>query len=276
MISKCLFFGLISIVPLLLSSCSDENIQTYDSEVQATTELDPKSIQPILSKTIYFAHMSVGKNIMDGMETLFKEIPNTTFTIRETNQLASTKQGMFAHAPIGDNKYPLKKIANFVDQINSGIGNAADIAFFKFCYIDMKADQNVEEVFQTYKKTMSSLSKQYPETTFVHVTVPLTVVQTGWKVPLKKAIGKTPGGYMDNINRNRFNELVIDTYSGKEPVFDLARIESTTPTGEQTTFEHKGTPYLSMYSGYASDGRHLNPVGSRYVAQQLLYFLSKI
>jgi hypothetical protein len=136
------------------------------------------------------------------------------------------------------------------------------------------ADQDNDQVFTAYQQTMSDLKRKYPQTTFIHVTVPLTVVQTGWKVPIKKLIGKAPGGYLDNIKRNQFNQMLIGAYAGNEPVFDLARVEATRPDGSVATFEWEGQTYLRMSGDYASDGRHLNAQGRRYAAEQLLVFLA--
>jgi hypothetical protein len=230
----------------------------------------------LASKRIYFGHMSVGNNIIQGVQEIFQSHPHLLLAVHETEDVESLGQGFFAHSRIGDNMQPLKKVHNFAEKMDAGLGNQAEIAFFKFCYIDIMADQDTDQVLATYQQTMSNLQHKYPKTTFVHVTVPLTVVQTGWKVPIKKLLGKAPGGYLDNIKRNQFNQKLLSTYAGKEPVFDLARVEATRPDGSVATFEWEGNTYLGMSENYASDGRHLNEQGRRYVAEQLLVFLANI
>jgi hypothetical protein len=257
-------------------ACSNQTAGDAAATQNKEIELSERTFDKLAAKRIYFGHMSVGSNIMAGVQDILSGYSDATLAVLETEMIPADGNGIFAHGPIGDNEYPLKKIENFTKKINDGIGGKADIAFFKFCYIDMMADQDAEKVFASYQKAMEKLKQQFPETTFVHVTVPLTVVQTGWKVPLKRLIGKTPGGYLDNINRNRYNQLLHAAYTGKEPLFDLAKVEATTPRGTQATYEWEGQTYSSLYPGYASDGRHLNEQGRRYVAQQLLLFLADI
>lgn len=260
----------------VLLSCNNQTAGDASANQPKEIKLNRTTFDKLGAKSIYFGHMSVGNNIMEGVQDILRENPDAELDVRETESIDPAGKGLFAHSPIGDNMHPLKKIANFKTKIANNIGDHADIAFFKFCYIDIKADRDTEQVLTTYQQTMSRLKQKYPKTTFVHVTVPLTVVQTGWKVPVKKLIGKAPGGYLDNIVRNRFNQKLIGAYAGKEPVFDLARVEATRPDGSVVTFKWEGKTYLGMSGYYASDGRHLNAQGRRYAAEQLIVFLANI
>lgn len=276
MFSKYLLFSIAAGTVACLIGCSNETTTIAETTFEIKSSINPKLIGSLSAKRIYFGHMSVGNNIMGGLQDILRENPDIGLILRETDTFDATDHGLFAHSSIGDNRYPLKKIANFSKQIEAGIGDVADIAFFKFCYIDMKAEHDAEKIFQAYRQAMDGFREHYPKTTFVHVTIPLTVVQTGWKVPIKKLIGKAPGGYKDNINRNRYNQLLVETYSGNEPVFDLAGFESISPEGLRSSFEHEGKRYFSLYPGYARDGRHLNARGSMYVAQELIQFLGNL
>ena len=258
----------------LLLACSDQTTGDATADRHKEIELNPATFDKLAAKRIYFAHMSVGNNIMAGVRDILNARPGTGLTVLETETMPADGNGVFAHGPIGDNQHPFKKIENFSEKVNDGIGRKADIAFFKFCYIDMMADQDAEKVFEAYRTSMETLKREFPDTTFVHVTVPLTVVQTGWKVPIKRLIGKAPGGYLDNIERNRYNRLLREAYADKEPIFDLAEVEATTPRGTLTTYVWKGQTYASLHPDYASDGRHLNEQGRRHVAEQLLLFLA--
>ena len=230
----------------------------------------------LAGKKIYFGHMSVGNNMVEGVHDLAKEYPFIRLNIVETNSPSSLDQPVFAHSPIGKNQDPKSKIDDFVHLMDSGLGNMADIAFFKFCYIDILSATDADEVFNRYKNAMEMLKKKYPKVTFVHVTAPLRLVQTGVLVPIKKIIGRPVGGYADNIKRSRFNELLRQEYKGKEPVFDLARIESTYPDGRRFEFDSGGKSYESFVADYTSDGGHLNETGRKIVAAQLLVFLAKL
>ena len=154
--------------------------------------------------------------------------------------------------------------------MENGIGNKADISFFKFCYVDINPETNVEKVFTEYENTMSRLEKTYPKTMFVHVTIPLTTTQTGIKAWIKKLIGRAIGGYDENAKRNEFNDLITEASHQKEPVLDLAKIESTAPDGKRSVFTRNGQIYYSLAPIYTHDGGHLNELGRKRVAEQLL------
>ena len=65
-------------------------------------------------------------------------------------------------------------------------------------------------------------------------------------------------------------------YKDKEPIFDLAQIESHYPDGRPMTFSTQGETYYALVPEYASDGRHLNELGSRRVGEQLLIMLAEL
>lgn len=227
-------------------------------------------------KKIYFGHMSVGNNMLEGVQDLVKEYPFIRLNIVETKSPSSFDKPIFAHSPIGKNEDPKSKIADFSHLISTGIGDKADIAFFKLCYIDILAATDADEVFKQYKNTIESLKERYPKVTFVHVTAPLRIVQTGILVPIKKIIGRPVGGYADNIKRSRFNELLRQEYKGKEPIFDLAAVESTYPDGTRFVFESGGKTYESLIADYTHDGGHLKEYGRKFVAAHFLAFLATL
>ena len=249
-----------------------------DEKVHFTSIKDlPNSAWEKLSrKKIYFGHQSVGFNIIDGIKDLMKENPQIKLNIVETSNPADFNHPLFAHARVGKNKDPKSKIDAFADFMQKGIGNKADIAFFKFCYVDVMAGTDVHKVFTHYMKTMARLKKACPKTTFIHVTVPLRIVQKGPKVWIKKIISRSIGGYADNVKRNKYNDLLRQEYQGKEPIFDLAKIESTFPDGSRSFFKKDGKTCHSLIPAYTDDGGHLNDKGRRIVAEQLLVFLVEL
>jgi hypothetical protein len=161
--------------------------------------------------------------------------------------------------------------------MDAGIGGSADVAFFKFCFVDIGADTDVNKVFDHYKNTMSRLKTKYPGTTFVHVTVPLGTTIESWKTRIKVLMGKTEiWEYDANIRKNEFNNLLRGNYAGREPVFDLAGFESTYPDGKRSTFTKNGTSYYDLAPEYTYDDGHLNEKGRKWVAEQLLMFLADL
>ena len=237
----------------------------------------PDSVWEKLSKKkIYFGHMSVGYNITDGIKDLMEENPKIKLNIVETSDKADFKAGVFAHSRVGKNQDPQSKIDAFKRLVEEGIGDTADIAFFKFCYIDFMEDAEPRRVLDEYKDTMSRLKQAYPNTTFIHITAPLTSKQTGIKAWIKKIIGKPIWGREDNIKKFEFNELLTKEYDGKDPVFDLAKIESTMPDGTRLSYSKDGKTYYAMVPEYTPDGGHLNKVGRKKVAEQLLILLANL
>ena len=71
----------------------------------------------------------------------------------------------------------------------------------------------------------------------------------------------------NNVRRNRFNDLLRAEYAG-EPLFDVARAESTRADGRRAGFTHDGTFVDAMRRELTSDGGHLNDEGRRVVAQE--------
>jgi hypothetical protein len=80
--------------------------------------------------------------------------------------------------------------------------------------------------------------------------------------------------YDDNIQRNKFNHLLREQYKSYDPIFDLAKIESTFPNGKTCSFTKNGTIYHSLVPAYTNDGGHLNELGGKVVARHLLMFLA--
>jgi hypothetical protein len=226
-------------------------------------------------KKLYFGHQSVGFNITDGIRDVMKENPQIKLNIVETSNPSEFNIPLFAHSRVGKNMDPKSKIDAFAIFVEKGIGGKADVAFFKFCYVDVTARTDVDQVFQDYKNTLSHLNKQYPKTGFIHMTVPLTLTKKTFKTWIKILIGKKEiWEYDDNIKRNQFNESIRKEYDGKEPVFDLAKIESTFPDRTRSSFTKDGKTYYSLVTEYTHDGGHLNKKGRKIVAEQLLILLA--
>ncbi len=107
-----------------------------------------------------------------------------------------------------------------------------------------------------------------------HFTMPLKVQKISWKTKFKLMIGRDSWELTDNIKRNEYNFLLRNEYLGKEPVFDIATYEATLLDGTQSLFKYKGNKFQSMQEVYSDDGGHLNKIGSKLIAEQLLIFLA--
>jgi len=233
----------------------------------------------LAEKKIFFGHQSVGYNIIDGIKEIVKERDYIKLNVIEAHEPAVFDKPVFAHSQVGMNTDPYSKIKSFEQIMDSGIGSKVDIAFFKFCYVDIMRDSDPREIFDGYKTAMEELKDRYPKTKFLHVTVPIRSVPKGIKRNLKQSvkliIGK-PGFLEDNMIRRNYNELLENAYSKTEPFFNLALIESVSKNGFKCYVSKGAEKVCAMAPEYTEDGGHLNNIGRRKVAEQLLIILAEM
>lgn len=244
---------------------------------ETISALPAAALTALSSKKIYFGHQSVGFNIIDGIKDIMSANKLVKLNIIELDQIKKLESSGFYHARVGSNRNAISKIDDFAAQMDAGIGGTADIAFFKFCFVDIGADTDIQKVFAHYQVTMAKLRKKYPTTKFIHFTVPLGTTITTWKTRIKTLMGKKDiWEYDANIKKNEFNDLLTNHYTGKEPVFDIAYFESTYPDGKRSTFSKEGKSYFDLAPEYTYDDGHLNEKGRRWVAEHLLVFLAQL
>ncbi|MCP3141040.1 hypothetical protein [Pyxidicoccus xibeiensis] len=235
------------------------------------------SLEKLAQQRIFFGHQSVGGNILDGVKQVTAGQQGPAPRIVEVKDpTVPLAPGTIAHAMVGENLKPETKIADFERLMDGGLGKGADVAFMKFCYIDFNGATDTRAVFEKYRATMEGLKARHPHTTFVHLTVPLTTVQRGAKAWVKELLGRPVWGIAENVQRETFNQLLRKTYGGKEPLFDLAALESTTPEGTAETYELNGQTWPAMVPAYSDDGGHLNAAGQQRIAREFLGFLSTL
>jgi hypothetical protein len=227
----------------------------------------------LAKKKIYFGHMSVGYNIMEGVKDILKKNSEIRLEIVESKDAKDISEGGLLHSKVGKNRDPQSKVADFEQVLKTNADKGVEIAFLKFCYLDVAAEANPQDVFEAYRTTVDRIKTLNPKMELVHFTVPLTLNQRGPKALLKRILGKTPYGVEDNMKRQAYNQLLRQAYQGKEAIFDLAEIESTYPDGKRASFRVDGQTYFEMVPEYTDDGGHLNPLGRKKVAEQLLLLL---
>ncbi len=231
-----------------------------------------EELRQVASKRIFFAHQSVGGNVLDGVRALADE-QGVPVPIREWK--AGEAGAGLLHAMVGQNEAPLSKVSHFEKLLDEGAAQA-DVAFYKFCYVDFTKDTDVDALFVQYQRSVEALQAKHPGVKLVHVTTPLTTVQRGVKGWIKEKLGKGAWGANENIKRHQFNERLRQTYGGKAPVFDLAQIESELGGGQVSTFTRGGQRYPSMNPAFTDDGGHLNAQGRKVVAARLVRFLAAL
>lgn len=267
----------IAALPLAFTlACQGPTVNERDA-AGPLREVPAAALQGLAQKRIYFGHQSVGVNIFEGLEALQGERPELALRFVDARKPDAYDAPAFGHGPIGRNEDPLAKIRDFADVLEQrGLGARTDIALFKFCYVDFPPGTDVERIFAEYRSTHARLRERFPAVKLVHVTSPLTVVQSGPKAVVKRILGRPLGGAEANIVRERFNDLLRAEYGGREPIFDLAAVEATRPDGRAVTFEEGGRAHRALAPEYASDGKHLNALGSRWAAAHLLATLAGV
>ncbi len=254
---------------------------------QQATPVEPASaravsahdLSVVAGQKVFFGHQSVGMNVIAGIPDLYvrRDLPAPTLLDLGQGQLPDQQDaqgGYFAHAFLGQNGDPLGKIADFDARIRNGLGRDADVAFMKFCYVDINSGTDVDHLFDRYRTTMDALERAFPQVVFVHVTTPLTT-EPDLKARVKSVLGRNDGmGPADNAARERFNSLMRREYHD-DHLFDLAALESTAPDGTRVGGKHGGQAYFALYDGYAADPGHLNAAGSHIAAAELLRLIAR-
>lgn len=235
-----------------------------------------QALETIKTARIYFGHQSVGKNILAGISELIDSVQFEGIQIINiSNESRDLPEYFFAHNRIGQNNYMVTKCNALGKDIHDVFQGDLDVAILKFCYVDIKEDANVEELFRQYKEWYQQFKKNYPDIKFVHMTVPLMASSGGWKIFIKRLIGYPDYTDPANIKRNQFNQMMLHEF-GDEYIFDIARWEATHLDGSLNTFKNKGHTYFSLIRDYTYDGGHLNEMGRKWIAYHFLLYLAHI
>lgn len=220
--------------------------------------------------SVCFGHQSVGADIMKAVSMLVGQ----RLEVIETTDPEAFRRKIFGHFRVGCNGDPLSKCRAFAQAIESGIGDLVDAALFKFCYVDITANTDVDALFRSYQDMMASLSEKYPKVAFLHVTVPLRQISRGLKGWLRELSGRLDREREDQARRHAFNRLLRSAHVGSGRLCDLAEVEATFPDGTPAFFTHHGHPVPTLVAEYTDDGGHLNQRAAELAARRLLACLS--
>lgn len=225
------------------------------TDVDQVGTLPPAVFAAINDQRWLFAHASVGVNILDALATLHQEDPLryglTSAVAGDGSQIlpppGATVPGTVYDGNRGNPGWAAK-FAMF-DAAVRDLGwhhPLVDVVMNKLCYIDDAAESG------PYLALMTALESAYPATAFIYTTMPL---QSG------------SDQNAANIRAMNYNQAVRQHCTGNDRILlDVADIESHDPAGNAITFTDQGHIYQRLYSGYTSDGGHLNPLGARRVA----------
>ena len=235
--------------------------------------LDPETLAAldvVREESVFFGHQSVGANVLDGLAEI-----GGAGLVHEIGESPDAKPGVF-HALIGRNEHPDAKIADFERLMRDGVAESVDIAFMKFCYVDAGHSLTAGEIFDAYTAAMERLEAEYPATTFVYLTMPLTGHRSDVKGVIKRMLGMESHPLEENIERGVFNRLLREANASTGRLFDIAGFESTRDDGTRQLFERDGVEYEALVPAYTNDGGHLNERGRRKIAIELAKFIANL
>lgn len=212
------------------------------------------------SERILFAHQSVGRNIISGLQQLRVAEGEPPLRLHDLSSGHPPAGPVLMHIDVGTNGDPFSKLRHFRQLLEGGLGGDVDVAMLKFCFWDIRRDTDVNAVFHEYQATFSALEKEFPSVTFIHATVPLMAADRDWRAQVRRILARPVPTTMDNEARHRLSTLVRSQYGGKQPIFDLEAVEAGGDDG--------GAPYLA--ADLTTDGGHLNESGQRLVATQFV------
>lgn len=222
---------------------------------------------------VYFGHQSVGENVLDGVRELVATGRAPALSIVRSRAPRSVAGPALVEFPIGENGDPESKARDFLDVLGQTGDSARGIALFKYCFLDVTAATDVPRLFARHREHVRELRASHPELTVVHVTAPLTVDEPPSKRLVKQLLGR-PTSRDANRRRNELNALLRAEYRD-EPLFDLARVESTRPDGSRSFFVARGDTVYTLAPELTDDGGHLNALGRRAAAAELLRVLAR-
>ncbi|HLP43423.1 MAG TPA: hypothetical protein VK465_18110 [Fibrobacteria bacterium] len=251
---------------IALSACGGEEV-AVDGSIKA-------SLLAIKDARILFGHQSVGRDILDGLQALAKregvelrvtDLPDGPASGPGPASRPNAGPGI-EHFRVGKNREPELKCGDFLRHVEAS-GASYDAAILKFCYVDVTAKTDVDAVFGRYRETVDKARAAVPGLVLIHATLPLKADPVGLKAKVKRLLRRDPGNDVDNEKRNAFNRKLLAAYAG-DPVFDLAKAESTLPDGSRVTFEAEGKEQYRMAGEYTHDEGHLNARGQAWVAAE--------
>jgi hypothetical protein len=225
-----------------------EAIVIGHKEAASANAYVPALVDKIKEMKWFFAHASVGSNVLDGLADLNRadraHWPLEFVTTGRQPPAATRPAAVYEHNR--GNPGWKAKFDRFEEAIRRGWHTpTVQVVMNKLCYIDQGAS------FKYYLHSMTNLEAEFPDTVFVYTTIPLTTAADG-----------------DNSLRNCFNNRLREwTKQNGRVLFDIADIEAHDSAGNPSTFEHRGKTWQKLCEKYTTDGGHLNESGRQAVAR---------
>lgn len=273
-------YALLLLTSGMFAGCAGASPDTAEAAMAidstAIQDIDAAAWETLASRRIFFGHQSVGRNILAGMQRVLERHPEVSLRLASAEDPREVQGPAFVEANIGRNGHPDSKSDAFANVLASGFGSQPGaIGMYKFCYVDVNADTDAEQLFEDYVQRNEELEAQYPELAIVHFTMPLTSAPDGWKEQVKTLLGRNTRTRL-NMVRGRFNELMRERYGDSGLLFDIAHLESTRADGSRAYSSYFGRRVEAMAAEWTTDGGHLNAEAEDRVAEALLVFLARV
>lgn len=225
----------------------------------STSSLPQTTMDKVNQLKVFFAHASVGGNMVNGLYDLRTNTPSRfkLRTVTEDGTPPATTASGNVYEYMRGNPGWASKISLFETYLAGGWGSGkVDVAINKFCYVDQTAS------FTQYRDSMVSLEALYPQTRLVYMTIPLLATED-----------------LANRQRNDFNtQLRQFCLANNKLLLDIADLEAWNTSGVQQTFTYGGATYQKAATEYLSDwssgGGHLNVAGRDRVSEGLYSLLA--
>jgi len=257
--------------------CGEGKMEKARVKGNSVTSIPVSTWEKLSSMRIYFGHQSVGYNIVQGIQDLMADNPEIRLNLMDIKDGKPPEGGgVFGHGTIGKNQQPETKLEDFRKRLDEGPNRRIDMAMLKFCYVDVVDGTDVDILFNKYKTRMDEIKASNPGILIIHSTIPLITDSPSIKNAIKRLLGRGESSCGENKKKNEYNELLLKEYGGKEPVFDIARIESTRPDGTRITCTKDGKMFFCLDPDFTYDGGHLNAKGRKVVAAHLLTLLAEL
>lgn len=275
------------VATMLLVSCKGEVVRDQavrHGHAPATGSTSQVAVAPVVPAAtwsslagtrVWFGHQSIGRNVLEGVRALGAPAAGQGATVvAPADSAATTGAPLIVEFGIGENGKPLSKLAGFAAALDRLPADAHGVAIFEYCFLDITAQTDVEALFARHHADLAAMRARHPGLTFVHMTAPLTADEPLARRFVKGVLGK-PTSRDANARRSAFNRMLRQAYAG-EPMFDIARVESTHADGSRVVVAARRDTVFALAPEYTDDGGHLNAAGQRAAAAAFLEALASV
>lgn len=244
--------------------------------LRAKSGIDAAAAEAAAGKRFFFAHQSVGYNIIDGTADALAAIGEPSFKVVKTRDGAGVSGPAFMEAEVGSNGDPLGKIADFEAMMDAGIGGSVDAAGMKLCYVDFSPSTDAAAVARAYLDAVGRLKAKYPNVKLMHFTAPLTSRSEGKKAALKRFFGIQDEAARSNAAREAYNAILRAELEKEGALLDIAALEASNDEGKAEVLTGPQGSFMELRPEYTYDGGHLNEKGRKKVAEEFIALLARL